>query len=210
MQLGVDSPAGFQLSGLSDPLSNVWGHPSHRLPMPETLTNKLLPFILSNINPVVMEMVFYLLSNAVHILDLGWILWVNKRWLILSMFRKLWLPFRKCLITREWWPLVKRTFWFCWPCTYMHICYIVLAQNCHLAVSSNDYSKVQFISLTNNPQVVPALFLNIEKYFKMVETGLKVSLKSLYNVILTSHCLIQRPAVHHALHLLSAIPFEVQ
>lgn len=102
----------------------------------------------------------------------------------------------------------KRTFLFCLPRTYL--LYSVGTKKCHLAVSSNDYSKVQFISLTNNPQVVPPLFFNIEKYFKMVETGLKVSLKSLYNVILTSHCLIQRPAVHHALHLLSAIPFEVQ
>lgn len=71
MQLGIDSPAGFLLSGLSDPLSNVWGHPNHRLPMPETVTTKPLTFILSNINPVVMEMVFYLLSRVVHTLDQG-------------------------------------------------------------------------------------------------------------------------------------------
>lgn len=79
-------------------------------------------------------------------------------------------------------------------------------------IVTNDYSKEQFVSLTNNPQVVPPLFLEkyIEKYFKMVETSLKVSLKSLYNVILTSHCLIQRPTVHSALHLFSAISFEVQ
>ncbi len=76
---------------------------------------------------------------------------------------------------------------------YIHTYLLVWAQKWHLAVSSNSYSKVQFISLTNNPQVVPPLFFNVEKYFKMVETGLKVSLKSLYNVILTSHCLIQRP-----------------
>lgn len=75
-----------------------------------------------------------------------------------------------------------------------------------MAVSSNDFSKAQFVSL--NRWIVPCS--STEKYFKMVETGLKVSLKSLYNVILTSHCLSQRPAVRHALHLLSAIPFEVQ
>lgn len=105
---------------------------------------------------------------------------------------------------------LKRKEHFCFIYhVHTHIFASVGTKKWHLAVSSNDYSKVQFISLTNNPQVVPPFFFNIEKYFKMVETGLKVSLKSLYNVILTSHCLIQRPAVHHALHLLSAIPFEV-
>lgn len=64
MQLGVDLPAGFLLSGVS-----TWAFQVTDSPRRARKTSKPLPFILSNINPTVMKMVLCLLGNAVHTQD---------------------------------------------------------------------------------------------------------------------------------------------